>query len=75
MTAGVWPTGRRRFDGGRRGAEVCGCSCASTREQSLDRQLDALAAFGVDEVFADFNCYNYVRFGHQMLTSLQRKTK
>ena len=25
----------------------------STREQNLDRQLEALAAFGVDEVFAD----------------------
>ena len=30
-----------------------GYTRVSTREQNLDRQLDALAAFGIDEVFAD----------------------
>lgn len=30
-----------------------GYARVSTREQNLDRQLEALAAFGVDEVFAD----------------------
>lgn len=33
--------------------KVYGYARVSTREQSLDRQLDALHGFGVDEVFAD----------------------